>query len=180
MTTSMVEVSLKAKETRHWDNEIRRCWALFESLGVASPKWRSLNAGKVPDAAKLVQQDTFKGKLKCAQVTAARKLAETFLLYCASLNWQLDTLTEWQIATYLRERKLQSPTAPRRAHHSLRWLASVSGIQLHVDDPSVCSQSNVDKSAGKPEPPVPAKVPPLAMLAQMEEAVFTATTPVLQ
>ena len=36
------------KQNVKWNKEEARCWALLETLGADSPKWRELNAGNAP------------------------------------------------------------------------------------------------------------------------------------
>ncbi len=170
------------KTERSWELELKRCWALFECIGAKSPKWLELNnaCAPVPESSHLVQEDVFKANVKVQQVASYRRDSEGFLVWLAATPWNLVVLTPLQIAPFLREKRMQSKSAPSRALRALRWLSNCTGISMPLDDKQVVSQATVDKSKGKPELAVPAKTPTFAMLADMERMVEEAPTKMLQ
>ena len=172
---SFEELSLKAKYASSWEKEVKKCWAMLETLGECSPRWRELQDPTVPDSARDVQADLFGLGAKTEQVSANRREAESFLLWsnCARIGW--GSATALQVASFLRDKQPQSSSAPSRALRGLKWLQRVSGMDLHAADSTVVSQA-AGKRGGEKQDPMPAHTPTVSMLEDMEKSVWSAPT----
>ena len=173
------ELSMMNKHNAKWNKEESRCWALLETLGADSPKWRELNAGNAPQSARAVQSDVFKIGSKTEQVAQNRREVEVLLLWmnCSRIPW--SSPTPLQMAAFLRDRKSQSASAPARAFRGMKWLERVSGPQFHGSDSTVISQAVPPKQGEKPDAE-PALTPTMDMLKAMADSVWSAPTGVLR
>ena len=174
------ELSTRAKADWQWDKEIKKCWALLESIGSQSPKWLELQQPSLPECARGVQEDIFKGSNKVEQVQSLRKEAESLLFFLTCIRVEWCKATVLQVASFLRDKRAQSKTSPARAFRGLKWLERVSGMCFHSEEDEVSSQAMKMKTGFKPDAPEAALTPSIEMVKAMEQSVTCASTSVLR
>ena len=112
---TMEEISLKDKHEDDWSKELKKCWALLETLADTSPKWTELQDPFVPESAEDVQSDLAGMGAKTAHIAVNRREAEGFSRWSNCSRFARGRASALQVAAFLRDKKDQSKSAPARA-----------------------------------------------------------------
>ena len=189
--THCVELSHLTQKEDQWKTEYKHCFELLRIIGDISPRQRELTDCNAPPGIKSLVEDVFRaGCQDPASVAAKRKEATTFVAWCKALAlaaekkgaptniYDLDKLTPTVVSTYIRDQRARGSTVPPKVWDGLLWVQSVSGLQLHVQDPLVKNQKNPVERTAFDREPTPAEMATEDELRAMEDYTVHGETPV--
>ena len=171
-------LSLRAAVKVSDDKVLQRCFALLHALADKCPRYSKLFGVDSPSDAMLqVQSDVFKAGLRNMRtVDVFRREVENLISMGQSLGWAPNSMTEWQVAAYLRDQHNRGKTVPGRVYRALAWGENALEICWHTGSALVKSQRYAQHDAlhSGLQFPKPAKCVTVEILTGMEVLTFSA------
>lgn len=136
------EITLAGKAEKDMTEAKSLAMKLFSDEGEGSPRHVQFFGQAAPDDQDLgLLHDGFTQGSKSAKavidnVRNARAMIDDF----KSLGWSLASVTEWQVARWLRARRLRCKSGKASALRALKWTSVAFGLDLHIGKSLVSSQ----------------------------------------
>jgi hypothetical protein len=172
------QVSLLARRDDEMTNALDKVHYVFAVHAQESARFLAMSGG--PQAMMEMQRQSYRMGSRSARVVAQRaRAAESFFLDARAFRWQVQALTLFHVATWVRSRSVGgTKTAATRAGATLRVVQWATDWHLHLDQPLVQGQVKPSPSAsdevGKP---IAAATPPVELILELERLLTCAEKP---
>ena len=173
--------SVASKASSDMVKALAKVHSVFSRFATGSPRFRSLRLDSAPVLD--MQLQSYRMGSRSARVVAQRaRASEAFFLDCASLQFDIELLSPFQVATWVRSRSAEgTKSAAARAACTLRCVQNATDWDLHLLHPLVrCQIMPSFDVTNAPQPAQTAKTPSVKIVLAIESLIQTGATPQLR